>query len=439
MLDYAYKYNLIESSSIVEKDLFDTKIMGIITPLPREVVKKFNEEYQNNPISATNYLYNLSKQVNYIRSSRIEKDLRWKVDSTYGIIDITINMSKPEKDPRDIERARNMKTSSYPKCLLCKECMGFAGNITQAARQNIRIIPISLNKEKWYFQYSPYSYYNEHCIVLKEEHVPMYINRDTFTCLLEFVTKFPHYFIGSNAELPIVGGSILSHEHFQGGKYHFAMFDAKSFYDFKVKGYDDIEASLLTWPLSVIRLKSLNKEKLVELASIILDKWRDYSNLDLDIISNTKDVIHNTITPIVHRENDSYVLDLVLRNNRTTEEYPLGIFHPHAEFHHIKKENIGLIEVLGLAVLPTRLENELNILKNAIINHIDYTTYKELDKHNAWIKHLLKTYKFNSNNIDDILKNEVGEIFAKVLENAGVFKQDEKGKKAFIEFVKNIE
>lgn len=438
MLNYAYKYNLIESSSIVEKDLFDTKIMGIITPLPREVVKKFNLEYDNSPQAATNYLYNLSKITNYIRTTRIEKDLRWKIHSAYGNIDITINMSKPEKDPRDIERARNMKISSYPKCLLCKEYMGFAGNLNQPARQNIRLIPMSLNNEKWYLQYSPYSYYNEHCIVLKEEHNQMYINKETFTCLSEFVEKFPHYFMGSNAELPIVGGSILSHEHFQGGKYHFAMFDAKSFYDFKIKGFEDIDASLLTWPLSVIRLESKNRESLVELSNIILDKWRKYSNEDLDIISETKNVLHNTITPIVHKDNDKYVFDLVLRNNRSNEEYPLGLFHPHDEYHHIKKENIGLIEVLGLAVLPRRLESELNILKNAIINHIDYTSYKELDKHNKWIKDLLKTYKFNSSNIDEILRNEVGSIFVKILENAGVFKQDEKGKTAFIEFARTI-
>ena len=435
MLDYAIEYHLIEANTQAYKDLFDTKIMGFITPRPSVVVNKFQELYKNNPYDATNYLYKLQNQVNYIRTSRIEKDLRWKINSKYGAIDITINMSKPEKDPRDIERAKNLVATSYPKCLLCKEYMGFFGDLLKPARQNLRLIPITLNNQTWYFQYSPYSYYNEHCIVLYEDHIPMYINKDTFICLLEFVEKFPHYFIGSNAELPIVGGSILSHEHFQGGKYHFSMFDAKSFYDFKL---GNVSASLLVWPLSVIRLKSKNKEELIDNATKILDLWRDYSNIDLEIISKTKSIVHNTITPIVHKDKDIFILDLVLRNNRTTEEYPLGIFHPHQRYHHIKKENIGLIEVLGLAVLPRRLENELNIIKDTILNQIDYTNYKELDKHSQWINHLLSTYQFDNTNIDDILRMEVGERFVGVLEDAGVFKQTEVGKSAFVEFIKTI-
>jgi UDPglucose--hexose-1-phosphate uridylyltransferase len=439
ILLWAYENGRLESNSPVYRDLFDTEIMNCLMPRPSEVINKFYELYNESPEKATSYFYNLSKNSNYIRMDRIAKNIVWKSKTEYGDIDITINLSKPEKDPRAIAAAQNMPSSSYPKCLLCRENEGYAGRVNHPARQNHRIIPIKLNGEQWYFQYSPYVYYNEHCIVFKKEHVPMKISKETFDRLLEFVEKFPHYFIGSNADLPIVGGSILSHDHFQGGNYEFAMAKAEIEHEFAVKGFEEVKAGIAKWPLSVIRIKGNDRRKLSDLACYILNKWKSYSDKSVDIISHSKDTLHNTITPIARKRNELFELDLVLRNNRTSKEYPLGIFHPHQELHHIKQENIGLIEVMGLAVLPARLVDELKKLSYYLLNPEEEKKLKEdeeLKKHVNWYYELKEKYRsFSSNSVDEILKREVGLKFATVLEHSGVFKRDKKGKDAFLKFI----
>lgn len=421
------------SDDTISRDLFDTKIMGIITPLPREVQKKFSDLYAESPEAATDWYYRFSQDTDYIRRYRIQKDMRWKTATEYGNLDITINLSKPEKDPKAIAAALEAPQSSYPKCQLCAENEGYAGRYNHPARQNHRIIPVTLDQENWYLQYSPYVYYPEHCIVFKNEHTPMVINKATLNKLLDFVTLFPHYFIGSNADLPIVGGSILTHEHFQGGHYSFPMERAPLDRTISFRGYEDVIAGIVKWPMSVIRLTSPDKERLLELATKILLYWRIYTDEEAFIFSKTAGEPHNTITPIARRRGAAYELDLVLRNNITTKEHPLGVFHPHAELHHIKKENIGLIEVMGLAVLPARLKQELIDIEHAIIYGTPLDG--ELRKHKEWITELSQKHTFTIENISCILKVEVGKIFTQVLEHAGVFKRTPDGNKAFSRFI----
>ncbi|AAK80903.1 UDPglucose--hexose-1-phosphate uridylyltransferase [Clostridium acetobutylicum] len=436
LLAYAVKENLI-NDTVAERDLFDTKIMNCVMPRPSEVINNFNRLLNNSPKEATSYYYKLSIASNYIRKDRIDKNITWKTPTEYGDLDITINLSKPEKDPRDIAKAKLSKSTSYPKCLLCKENEGFYGNINHPARQTLRIIPLELNKSKWFLQYSPYTYYNEHCIILNNEHIPMKISRITFENLLSFIDILPHYFAGSNADLPIVGGSILSHDHYQGGRYTFAMEKAPVEKEYSIKGYEDISVGRVKWPMSVIRISSKNKTKLINLAEHILTSWRNYSDKTQSILSHTGSEPHNTITPIARKRNEEYELDLVLRNNRTDENYPLGIFHPHNEVHHIKKENIGLIEVMGLAVLPARLKSELALIKeNLIEKKKDISNDSTISKHNTWYKYILDNYKnISEENIDCILKKEVGIKFLEVLKHAGVFKRNSSGLSAFDKFI----
>ncbi len=432
---YAVGNNLI-SDTTVEKDIFDTKLMSILTDRPSVISKKFYELYKNNKVEATNYFYNYSILTNYIRKYRVEKDLKWsKKSDKYGRIDITINLSKPEKDPKDIERQKNMPKSNYPICLLCKENEGYAGRINHPARGNIRLIPLKLDNEDFFMQYSPYSYYNEHSIILSSEHKPMVIDEKTIKKLLDFVEFLPHYFIGSNADLPIVGGSILAHEHFQGGRYRFPMQDAKEIKKFALTGLKSVNAAILKWPLSVIRISAKDKNDLVKAFKLIMDKWVNYTDEDAEIYAYTDGIRHNTITPIARINDDNlFELDLVLRNNLTTDKYPLGIFHPHEEFHHIKKENIGLIEVMGLAILPSRLKLELEKLAEAILDNKDITSDEMLKKHAIWKEEMVKKYTFTKDNVFDILKDEVADIFLRLLEDSGVFKQDEEGISNFIKF-----
>lgn len=436
ILDYACENNLIENT-VTERDLFDTLIMNCVMPRPSEVINNFNNLYNISPTKATEYYYDLSISSNYIRKDRIDKNIIWKAPTEYGDLDITINLSKPEKDPRDIAKAKLLKSSSYPKCLLCKENEGFYGHINHPARQTHRIIPLDFDKQKYFLQYSPYTYYNEHCIILNSEHIPMKINKDTFSNLLIFTDILPHYFAGSNADLPIVGGSILSHDHYQGGHYTFAMEKAPIEKNYYVKDYEDVEIGRVKWPMSVVRLSSNDKDKLLDLADHILTSWRSYSDKSVNILSHTMDEPHNTITPIARKRNNKYELDLVLRNNRTSTEHPLGIFHPHSEVHHIKKENIGLIEVMGLAVLPARLKEELNVLKEYLINRKDNILDDEMvAKHSDWYKYLLEKYSnISQENVDSILKEEVGFKFLEVLCHSGVFKRNEKGFAAFDKFI----
>ena len=439
ILDYSVENKIIEEDTVTRRDLFDTKVMNIIMPRPSQVIKKFNEEYEKSSKNATDYYFKFSRATDYIRTYRVKKDLKWKTDTKYGALDITINLSKPEKDPKDIALAKQMKKVSYPKCVLCKETEGFKGNLSAASRDNHRIIPITLNNEKWYFQYSPYCYYNEHCIILNSQHIPMKIDKTTFIKLFDFVKMFPHYMIGSNAGLPVVGGSILTHEHYQGGRQSFPMDNAKVRYKTKIKDFEDIEFEILNWPLSAIRIRGEKSGRLIELADFILKKWREYSDEDVNIIAFSDGEPHNTVTPIARKKNDLYELDLVLRNNLTTEEYPLGIFHPHPELHHIKKENIGLIEVMGLAILPARLKEEMSILADYIVNKKDVSQNEKIEKHALWSKEIVKKYSnINKENIDEILRKEIGLVFEKVLEDAGVFKTDEKGIQAFKKFIQTI-
>ena len=434
LLDYAVANGLCDDG-ITAKDIFDTRIMGAVTPMPREVVGTFDRLYAQDPVKATDWYYKFSCDTDYIRRYRIAKDMRWKYQSEYGEMDITINLSKPEKDPKAIAAAKNAPQTAYPKCQLCVENEGYAGRMNHPARANHRIVPIEVCGEKWCLQYSPYVYYNEHCIVLNSKHVPMKIDRSAFAKLLSFVGRFPHYFVGSNADLPIVGGSILSHEHFQGGHYTFAMERAAVVQQLSFAGFEDIEAGIVKWPLSVIRLNGHDPERLADLADRILAAWRGYSDESAGIIAFSEGQPHNTITPIARRRGEDYELDLVLRCNITTQEHPLGVFHPHADKHHIKKENIGLIEVMGLAVLPSRLKQELADLADAIVAGKDIAGDAVLAKHGPWVEELKAQYSFTSENAMDIILQETGKVFAAVLEDAGVYKCTPEGKRAFLKFV----
>lgn len=437
MMDYAYEKGIMKENSIVYKDLFDTKIMGILVPRPAEVRARFKDLYEHTSAqAATDYFYKLSCDSNYIRRQRIKKDRKWTTETEFGTLDITINLSKPEKDPKAIAAAKNAKQSAYPKCQLCKENEGYAGRVNHPARQNHRIIPVTINHSDWYFQYSPYVYYNEHCIVFNSLHTPMKIERATFGKLLDFVTQFPHYFVGSNADLPIVGGSILSHDHFQGGHYTFAMAKAPIEKTLTFKGFEDVKAGIVKWPMSVIRISSADKDRLIELADRILKAWRGYTDEDAFIFAETDGEPHNTITPIARKRGEDYELDLVLRNNITTEEHPLGVYHPHAKLHHIKKENIGLIEVMGLAVLPARLKDEMAALSKAILEKKDIRADEMLAKHADWVEEFLPKYDhIDEANIMDILHEEIGLVFNEVLKDAGVYKCTEEGRKAFMRFI----
>ena len=436
LLDYAAEKGLLQENSVVYRDLFDTKLMNCLMPRPSEVTKTFWEKYQVSPETATDYYYNLSQNSDYIRRYRVSKDMKWTTDTEYGTLDVTINLSKPEKDPKAIAAAKNAKQSAYPKCQLCKENEGYAGRVNHPARENHRIIPVTINNSQWFFQYSPYVYYNEHCIVFNSKHTPMKIERATFGKLLDFVTQFPHYFVGSNADLPIVGGSILSHDHFQGGHYTFAMAKAPIEKKITFKGYEDVEAGIVKWPMSVIRIKSADKDKLIDLADKILLAWRGYTDEEAFIFAETDGEPHNTITPIARRRDGDYELDLVLRNNITTEEHPLGVYHPHAHLHHIKKENIGLIEVMGLAVLPARLKGEMAELRDAILTGKDLHSTETLASHADWaLKFMSKYDKIDESNIDDIINEEIGLVFKEVLECAGVYKCTDEGRAAFQKFI----
>lgn len=439
LLSEAVSRGLIEDS-ITDRDLFDTRLMNCLVPRPSQVQNEFNTCYERSPEAATEYFYKLSQDSDYIRRYRIKKDLKWKVDSEYGEIDITINLSKPEKDPKAIAAARTAKASSYPKCLLCPENEGYAGHAGHPARENHRIIPVTLNDSAWGFQYSPYVYYNEHCIVFNCQHSPMKIERSTFIRLFDFVKQFPHYFLGSNADLPIVGGSILSHDHFQGGHYTFAMAKAPIELPVTIPGYEDVEAGIVKWPLSVLRIRHRNADRLVELASHVLDAWRSYTDEDAFIFAETDGEPHNTITPIARKVGGMFELDLTLRNNITTEEHPLGVYHPHAQYHHIKKENIGLIEVMGLAVLPARLKTEIELLKEYILEGKDISSNENIKKHADWVAEFLPKYEnsITADNITEILQKEIGIVFLHVLEDAGVYKCTPEGREAFKKFISTL-
>ena len=440
LLDYAYENGITTENSVVYRDLFDTKIMSMLMPRPSQVIKTFRNLYEKeSPVAATDYYYRTSCDSDYIRRYRIKKDLKWTTETEYGTLDITVNLSKPEKDPKAIAAAKLAKQSGYPKCLLCKENEGYAGRVNHPARQNHRIIPITINNSDWFFQYSPYVYYNEHCIVFNSQHTPMKIERATFGKLLDFVETFPHYFVGSNADLPIVGGSILSHDHFQGGHYEFAMAKAPIEKEVSFVGFDDVKAGIVKWPMSVIRLDCADKNRLIELADKILLAWRGYTDEAAFIFAETDGEPHNTITPIARKRGDVYELDLVLRNNITTEEHPLGVYHPHAKLHHIKKENIGLIEVMGLAVLPARLKDEIAGLADAIINGKDLRADAELEKHADWVDEFKGNYdSITADNVNDILQKEIGLVFSEVLEDAGVYKCTEEGRAAFQKFIDTV-
>lgn len=438
LLDEAVSRGLIEDS-VVYRDLFDTKLMNCLLPRPAQIQREFKEKYDISPEEATNYYYKLSQDSDYIRRYRVKKDMKWTVDSPYGVIDITVNLSKPEKDPKAIAAAKNAKASTYPKCQLCVENEGYAGRVNHPARENHRIIPITINDSQWGFQYSPYVYYNEHCIVFNGQHIPMKIDRAAFIKLFDFVKQFPHYFLGSNADLPIVGGSILSHDHFQGGHYTFAMAKAPIEKEVTIPGYEDVEAGIVKWPLSVLRIRHKDEQRLIDLADHVLKNWRSYTDEDAFIFAETEGEPHNTITPIARKVGDIYELDLTLRNNITTEEHPLGLYHPHAQYHNIKKENIGLIEVMGLAVLPARLKNELELLACYIVEGKDIRSNEDIVKHADWVDGFLPKYdSITKENVMDILKEEVGIVFTHVLEDAGVYKCTEEGRNAFMKFIETL-
>ncbi|MGL4992176.1 MAG: UDP-glucose--hexose-1-phosphate uridylyltransferase [Sarcina sp.] len=432
ILDWAVANKVIENT-ITEREILDSNIMGAFVKRPSDLIKDFYNLYEESSKKATDYFYKFSGDTNYIRRERIKKDLKWTTTTEFGNLDITINMSKPEKDPIEIEKALKMPQGEYPKCLLCKECEGYAGRLNYPSRSNHRLISVSLNNAEWFFQYSPYVYFNEHSIVLRNEHIPMLINKDTFIELLEFVDSFKHYFIGSNADLPIVGGSILTHDHYQSGNYKFALDYAKEIQHYKIKGFEEVSVSRLKWPLTVIRTKCANRVKLVELADMILKNWRTYSDESIEIFASTDEEAHNTITPIARFKDGMFELDLVLRNNKRTEEHPFGIYHPHIELHHIKKENIGLIEVMGLAVLPARLNKEIEIMKEYLLG--DEDKINQLVSHEKWIKEIVKKRDVNIENVDYIIKEEIGLVFLEVLMHCGVFKLDDSGQKAFNKFM----
>lgn len=438
LLEEAKERGLVEDS-VVFRDLFDTKIMNCLLPRPAQVQQEFWKEYEKSPEAATEFFYKFSQDSDYIRRYRVKKDMKWKVDSPYGEIDITINLSKPEKDPKAIAAAGAAKAVSYPKCQLCMENEGYAGRADHPARETHRIIPLTINGTRWGFQYSPYVYYNEHCIVFNGQHVPMKIDRDAFVKLFDFVKQFPHYFLGSNADLPIVGGSILSHDHFQGGNYTFAMAKAPIEIPVSIPGYEDVEAGIVKWPLSVLRIRSKYEKRLIDLADHVLQAWRNYTDEEAFIYAHTEGTPHNTITPIARKHGEMFELDLTLRNNITTEEHPLGVYHPHAQYHNIKKENIGLIEVMGLAVLPSRLKEELEILAEYIVEGKEIQSNEKIEKHANWVKSFLPKYEnISRDNVMDILKEEVGIVFTHVLEDAGVYKCTEEGRKAFLKFINSL-
>lgn len=439
LLDYAWEQRILKENTVTMRDLYDTKIMGKLTPAPSVVRRQFADLYSMDPKLATNFYYKFSQATNYIRKDRIAKDEKWVTETEYGRIDITINLSKPEKDPREIAKAGQAKKSGYPSCLLCVENEGYAGHYSHPARQNHRLIPIQLDGEDYFLQYSPYVYYNEHCIVFNGEHTPMKIDRAAFIKLFDFVKQFPHYFLGSNADLPIVGGSILSHDHFQGGNYTFAMAKAQIEHPFTIPGYEDVESGIVKWPLSVLRIRHRDEKRLIDLADHVLAVWRDYTDEDAFIFAHTDGEPHNTITPIARKVGGTYELDLTLRNNITTEEHPLGVYHPHAKLHHIKKENIGLIEVMGLAVLPSRLKDEMALLKEAILAGRDIASDETLEKHADWVAAFLPRYDHvTEENIEEILQQEIGKVFVQVLEDAGVYKHTEEGRNAFLRFLKTL-
>ena len=439
LLDDAWERGVLTENSVVYRDLFDTEIMGRLTPRPSEVIDKFQKLCARDPKRATDWYYEFSQSTNYIRRDRIAKDVQWKAPTEYGELDITINLSKPEKDPKAIAAAKNLPASAYPRCQLCAENEGYAGRVNHPARQNHRIVPITINGSPWFLQYSPYVYYNEHCICLNSEHVPMKIDRACFAKLLDFVRQFPHYFVGSNADLPIVGGSILAHDHFQGGHYTFAMEKAPIETPFTFPGFEDVEAGIVKWPMSVVRISSKHPEQLIDLADKILLAWRGYTDEDAFIFAETENEPHNTITPIARRRDENYELDLVLRNNITTQEHPLGVYHPHAELHHIKKENIGLIEVMGLAVLPARLKEEMARLREAILTGADLRSDQVLAKHADWVEEFSPKYgKIDASNIDGIIEKEIGLVFMEVLEDAGVYKRMPEGQAAFDRFLQSL-
>lgn len=431
--------NSLINDSPSEMELLDTKLMNCITPRPKEVINKFNNDFKISPEKATANYYEFSKNTNYIRDARIKRNLHWFSNTPYGDLEITINLAKPEKDPKDIEREKNMPKSSYPSCLLCLDNVGYSGRLNHPARQTHRVIPMNLKSENWYFQFSPYVYYNEHSIVFCEDHRPMKMGKDTFDRLLEFIEIFPHYCIGSNADLPIVGGSILSHDHYQAGKHTFPMEKAPIENKFQMKAFPEVSCGTIKWPMSVIRISSKNKETLSKAAEYIFEKWKNYSDETVDIIAYSKGVPHNTVTPIARKVGAEYQIDLALRNNRTSDEHPMGIFHPHSEVHNIKKENIGLIEVMGLAILPGRLQEEMILLEKELQNPNWQITLKEnptLGKHYDWIKNIVS--KRDDIVTLDILKEEIGKTFSTVLEHAGVFKRDDTGKKAFKNFTDTL-
>lgn len=438
LLDIAVDKGLIEDS-IVNRDLFDTRLMNAITPRPGEVIRKYQELFARSPKDATDWFYKFCGDSDYIRRYRAKKDVKWTVDTDFGVLDITINLAKPEKDPKAIAAAAKMAQSSYPKCQLCVENMGYAGRLNHPARQTLRIMPITINGSEWGFQYSPYGYYNEHCILLNGEHVPMAINEDCFKKMFDFISQYPHYMIGSNADLPIVGGSILSHDHYQGGNYEFAMAKAPIEKAFKFKGFEDVEAGIVKWPMSVIRLRCADHKRLTQLSSKILAAWRAYTDEAAFVFAKTDGVPHNTITPIARKKGDSFEIDLVLRNNITTDEHPMGVYHPHKQYHHIKKENIGLIEVMGLAILPSRLVSELEAVKNAILNNDDLRASELTASHADWVEEFLPTHpEFNADNAMDIIKEETGKVFLHVLEDAGVYKCTPEGREAFMRFLESV-
>ena len=438
LMDDAHARGVLKEDSVVYRDLFDTKLMGVLTPRPAQVIETFRSLCAQSPEKATDWYYKFSQDTNYIRRDRIARDVKWVAPTEYGDLDITINLSKPEKDPKAIAAARNLPASAYPRCQLCAENEGYAGRVNHPARQNHRVVPITINGSPWFLQYSPYVYYNEHCICLNSEHVPMKIDRACFAKLLDFVGQFPHYFVGSNADLPIVGGSILAHDHFQGGHYTFAMEKAPVETPFTFPGYEDVRAGIVKWPMSVVRLTAANPERLIDLADKILLSWRGYTDEAAFLFAETDGEPHNTITPIARRRGSDYELDLVLRNNITTAEHPLGVYHPHAELHHIKKENIGLIEVMGLAVLPARLKEELAAVADALAAGADLRADERTEKHADWAEGFKGKYAITADNALDIVEKETGLVFAQVLEHAGVYKRTAEGKAAFLRFLEQV-
>lgn len=435
ILNWAVENEII-GDTVTERELLDTNLMGVFVKRPSDIIKDFYNLYEESPVEATNYYYKFSEDTNYIRKERIKKDLKWITKTEFGDLDITINMSKPEKDPIEIEKALKMPQGDYPKCLLCRECEGYTGRLNYPSRGNHRIIPMNLNNSKWYMQYSPYVYFNEHSIILKDKHSPMSINRDSFVELLEFTDKFKHYFIGSNADLPIVGGSILTHDHYQSGNNVFALDNASVINTYNVSGFEDVEVSRIKWPLTAIRTRSQSRERLVDFADMLLTSWRKYSDESVGVLSYTTEP-HNTVTPICRYKNGMFELDLVLRNNRKTQEHPFGLFHPHEELHHIKKENIGLIEVMGLAVLPSRLNSEIEVMKQYLISENE-NEIENLKSHEDWIKNIKLNRDINISNVDEIVKEEIGKVFLNVLEHCGVFKIDENGEKACNKFMSSL-